>query len=96
MKDTCRCADLRYKEVINTYTGERLGYASDVEIDMEDAKIKAIIISGELRLFGLLGKKEDIVIPWESIDHIGEDIILVNAKIERKEDGRSKHGPRKK
>jgi hypothetical protein len=32
----CTLSDLRYKEVINTKTGQRLGYINDVEIDMTD------------------------------------------------------------
>ena len=38
---------------------------------------KAIVIRGRYRLFGLLGREEDTVIPWEDIQVIGEDTILV-------------------
>ena len=73
-----RSADLRQKEVINISDGRRLGFVSDVEINLEDGKIEAIIIPAGGRLFGILGKDNEFLIPWERIKKIGEDIILVD------------------
>lgn len=72
-----RSSDFRQKEVINLADGKRLGFVSDVEIDLESGKIDAIILPGVGKLFGLLGKDSEFVIPWEKIRKIGEDIILV-------------------
>ena len=47
----------------------------------ENAKLTAIIIYGRSRLFGLLGRTDDIMIPWENIDVIGDETILVNHTI---------------
>lgn len=55
----------------------RIGYASDIEIDLDNAKIVSIIIYGKLKLFGLLGRHKDILIKWEDVDVIGKDTILV-------------------
>lgn len=33
--------------------------------------------AGRCRFFGLFGREEDFIIPWEAIDKIGDDIILV-------------------
>jgi len=73
-----RTNDLRQKEVINISDGKRIGFVSDVEIDLDSGKIDAIIIPGSGRLFGLIGKDNEFVIPWEKIRKIGEDIILVD------------------
>jgi YlmC/YmxH family sporulation protein len=73
-----RSSDFRQKEVINISDGKRLGFVSDVEIDLEEGKIDAIILPGVGKLFGLLGKDNEFVIPWEKITKIGEDIILVD------------------
>jgi len=73
-----RSSDFRQKEVINISDGRRLGFVSDVEIDLETGKIDAIILAGVGRLFGILGKESEFVIPWEKIVRIGEDIILVD------------------
>ncbi|MFR5068812.1 MAG: hypothetical protein ACLTE2_02505 [Eubacteriales bacterium] len=32
-------------------------------------------------MFGLLGRTDDIMIPWENIDVIGDETILVNHTI---------------
>ncbi len=73
-----RTSDFRQKEVINLSDGRRLGFVSDVELDLEEGKIDAIILPGVGRLFGILGKDNEFVIPWEKIVRIGEDIILVD------------------
>lgn len=72
-----RSSDMRQKEVINVSDGKRLGFVSDIEIDLESGKIEAIILPGGNKIFGLLGKDNEFVIPWERIKKIGEDIILV-------------------
>jgi YlmC/YmxH family sporulation protein len=73
----CRIVDIKRKEVINIEDGNRIGYVGDVEIDMQSGKVFAIVISGKLKLFGLLGRQEDIIIEWEKVHVIGEEIILV-------------------
>ena len=74
-----RIADLRCKEIINVTDGSRFGYVGDVEVDLETGQVKALVVPGRLRLFGLLGREEDKVFPWESVRRFGEDIILVEA-----------------
>lgn len=73
-----RSAELRQKEVINISDGRRLGFVCDVEINLEEGKIEAIIVPAGGRLFGILGKESEFLIPWERIKKIGEDIILVD------------------
>ena len=72
----CSTADLREKEVINLCDGERLGYVTDFEIDICDAKVISLILPSEIGLFGC-PKGEELVIPWDKIECIGEDTILV-------------------
>jgi len=73
----CTFSDLRGKEVINTNEGKRLGYVCDLEIDLSCGKIVSIIVPGELRHFGF-SRGEDFRIPWECIERIGDDIIIVS------------------
>ena len=74
----CRMDDLQRKEVVSVKNGVKLGFADDVTIDTEEAQVRGLVVYGKLRLFGLLGRRPDVVIPWESIEVIGEDAILVN------------------
>ncbi len=73
----CCLSQLRRKEVINSRNGCRIGYVDDLDIDTRDAKIRALIIYGPLKFFGLFGRKDDCIIPWDNIELIGEDTILV-------------------
>ena len=73
--NVCSTEDIRKKEIINLCDGARLGCATDFEINVCDAKILALIIpSGGWFNFG---KGDNIIIPWEKIECIGEDAVLV-------------------
>ena len=74
-----RIGELRCKEVINVTDGTRYGYVGDAEVDLETGQVKALIIPGRLRLFGLLGREEDRVSPWSAVRQFGEDILLVES-----------------
>ena len=70
--------DLHCKEVICVSDGRRLGFVSDARIELPEGRICAIIVPCPCRFPGLLGKREDFIIPWKNICRIGPDIILVD------------------
>ena len=72
-----RLSELRCKEIINVCTGQRLGYVCDAEIEMPAGVLRALIVPGPCRFFGLFGREPDFLIPMERITKIGTDIILV-------------------
>ena len=74
----CSSENFREKEVINACDGRRLGYVTDIEFDVCDGRITAIVVPVKCGFLGL--KSEDIVIPWEKIRKIGKDVILVDAE----------------
>lgn len=74
-----KTSDLRSKEVINTVDGRRLGHICDIEINVETGKLTAIVVPGNGKFLGIFGKNEEMVIPWEKINKIGLDVILVEA-----------------
>ena len=69
-------ADLRRLEIINLCDGGRLGYASDFEFDKESERILSLVIHGNCGFLGF-GRGDDLIIPWNMIQCIGEDTILV-------------------
>lgn len=83
---------LRLKEVISIGDGSRFGYVGDLDLDLDSGQVKALVIPGRLRLFGLLGREEDTLIPWEAVRRFGEDTILVDG-IPARLNGRSRHRP---
>lgn len=74
----CRITDMHNKEVINVCDGMRIGCIDDVEVDTCTAQLVAIVVHGRSKLFGILGREEDIVIGWREIEVIGEETVLVN------------------
>ena len=81
---TCRIAELQYKELVDISDGTRYGFIGDLEVDTESGTIRNIIVYGRSRVFGLLGRENDLVFPWSAIKRIGADLILIDGSIEKK------------
>ena len=84
----CRLSELRYREVINISTGARLGYVTDVIMDVNEGRVAALIVPGPARFFGIFGRESDYILPWESITQMGSDIILIDGKADIRRDSR--------
>lgn len=70
--------ELKEKEVINCKDGRRLGYVADLDIDITCGKVIKLFIPGAGKFCGCFGKGPEIVIFWNQIVRIGEDIIIVD------------------
>ena len=86
-----RLAELRYKEIINVSNGHRLGFVGDVEFERDGGHVTALIVPGPCRFFGLFGREDDYILPFECISRIGEDIILVEMPEEYRRAKREKN-----
>lgn len=73
-------SDLLFKEVIDVHSGVRFGYICDMEFDDKEGRVISLITPGKAKLFGLLGREDDYVLPWDCIVRIGSDIILTEMK----------------
>ena len=73
-----RFSELRCKEVINICDGARLGYVDDLDLELPQGQILALIVPGSSCFFGLFGRECDYYIPWQCIKRMGDDIILVD------------------
>ncbi len=71
-------SELKCKEVIDLKSGAMLGRVDDIEIG-EDSSVKSMIVFGRPKLFGFMGRDQDIVIDYKDIDLIGRDTILVSS-----------------
>ena len=68
---------LKDKEVISVTDGRRLGFVIDAELDSQNGRILSIILPPPGKYFNLFSQKDNCKIPWECIERIGNDIILV-------------------
>lgn len=71
---------LQCKEVICINDGRRLGFVTDVHIEVPEGNVVAIQVPGPCRFFGIAGRHDDFLIPWHCIKRIGPDIVLVDIK----------------
>lgn len=72
--------DFKHKEVININNGKRLGYVQDVCADLNTGQITSIIVPGNSKPLSFLSANNDIVISWDKIKCIGDNVILVDIK----------------
>lgn len=75
-----RICELREKEVVNVCDGERLGNICDVDFEERTGRICSLIIPGPCKVFGIIGRDSEYIIPYECIKRIGADVVLVEVE----------------
>ena len=70
---------MQCKEVICMADGRRLGYVSDVQVELPEGRICALLVCGPGKIMGAFGAHDQFCIPWNCIRKIGPDIVLVEA-----------------
>lgn len=76
----CKVDELKDKQVVCVKNGSVIGNVSDVELNTDDGKLTSIVIYGKHSFLGLFGKENDIIIPWNDIEVIGNETILVKTE----------------
>ncbi|MCL2599380.1 MAG: YlmC/YmxH family sporulation protein [Firmicutes bacterium] len=69
-------AELRAKEVVNSIDGKRLGRIIDVVFGCFDGRIMGLVLP-HTRKNIIFKNSEPIFIPWDYVERVGEDIIMV-------------------
>ena len=72
-----RLSEIQNKDIVSLNTGEKIGNIIDVKIDEESGKIESLIL--EKKKFTLFSSNLESEIKWDSINKIGEDVILVES-----------------
>ncbi len=67
-----------HNEVVNLSDGRRLGYVCDADVNFDTGRLEAIMVTGVGRLFGCSSRDPELVIPFEKIRKIGDDVIIVD------------------
>ncbi len=81
-----RVQELLRREVINLSTGEKMGYACDVDINPETGRLAALIVPERVKGMNLFGKTSETVILWEDVRRISDDLIMVETGLSVKRD----------
>ena len=72
-----RISDIMEKEIINVKNGKKLGFITDIDLDVENGKVSSFSITGSSGNFFSRGAEIDTVC-WRDILRIGCDTIIVS------------------
>ncbi len=72
-----KISEFQTKDVINIFDGKKLGTVHDLEIDLRQGKVEALVVPAQSKFLGIFGNGTEYVIPWTNIIKIGLDVILV-------------------
>lgn len=72
----CLFSSLKNKEVVNVCDGSALGCVCDVEVNCTNGQVTRLVLPGD-GIAGLLSPKKRLTVPWDCVERIGDDVILV-------------------
>ncbi len=79
-------SEMKQKDVINIRDGRRLGRPIDVVFN-DCSCISALVVPGSRCVKGLIkGLREGLIVPWEHVRQIGDDVILVEIDVNKNQD----------
>lgn len=78
-----RFSELKCKEIINSKTGIRMGFVEDVFFDLENGKILSFSVPVATRFMGFLISRDYYMIPFNDIERIGDDVIIISSMPQR-------------
>ena len=71
-----RLSDLQNKTVINLIDGKNIGSIIDLSID-DNGMTTGLVVEKHKFLISYFSNSKEMIIKWEQIEKIGEDVILV-------------------
>ena len=83
---------LQCKEVICVSDGRRLGFIEDVEVELPEGRVTALLVPAQDRFPLPVAPRDTFCIPWSSVCKIGPDIVLVDIKCDECRVPRAKGG----
>ena len=74
----CNCfySSLKNKEVVNVKDGAAVGCVCDLEVNPCTGQVMRLVVPGS-GIVGMFSLKKRIYIPWDCVERIGDDVILV-------------------
>ncbi len=72
----CLFSSLKNKEVVNICDGSALGCVCDIELNCVTGQVLRLVLPGD-GIAGLLSAKKRLNVPWDCVERIGDDVILV-------------------
>lgn len=74
-------SELKTLDVVNVVDGSRLGKIHDIELDINNGNILSIKILTISKVKSFFKGEQIVVIPWERVVKIGDEVVIVNYSI---------------
>ena len=84
-------SELKCKEVVNCKDGVKLGFVTDLEIDIISGKICSLIVPEQVKWYSCFCSARVCIIPYCNVVKIGPDVIVVSLDTKKKEDKGKMH-----
>ena len=75
-----KLSELSTKDIIDEEDGSKLGKIADLDIDVATGKVQNISVYRSFKFLNLFSNKDIMLIPWNRIVKIGNDVIIVENK----------------
>ena len=72
-----KLSDMQKKDIIFLKDGKKLGRIIDAEVETNSGNLKSLLIEKK-GIMSFFSSEPDMIIKFEQIKKIGEDVILVN------------------
>ncbi|MFB4162717.1 YlmC/YmxH family sporulation protein [Alteribacillus sp. JSM 102045] len=74
-----RLSEISKKEVLDANTGQKLGMpgSADIVIEKETGKVESLVLPSS-PAYPFRKRTKEWVIPWENIQRIGEDFVIID------------------
>ena len=75
-----RLSEFSGKEIVNMADGSRVGVIRecDLVLDEKTGYVAGVVLPRRKNVFDFRGEAQHMVIPWQTIKRIGDDIIIVD------------------
>lgn len=74
-------SDLQDKDIVSISDGKKIGNIIDVIID-KNGNMESLIVQRNKALRNFFNNGDEIEVKWSQISKIGEDVILIDFKLE--------------
>lgn len=71
-------SEIEEKDVVNVIDGSIIGSIVDLEIEPNSGQIYCIYIQLNIGFLNLFQRQNKVILGWDQIVKIGEDVIIVN------------------
>ncbi|MBE6112489.1 MAG: YlmC/YmxH family sporulation protein [Peptococcaceae bacterium] len=75
---SAKISDLQERQIVNIADGKCLGNIKDIELNMREGTIQALVLPGMGGFRGFLQNQGELLIPWHKVVRIGVDVVLID------------------